>query len=194
MKARKQPILTVIAGPNGSGKSTLTAALWADLHMPVIDPDAIARSIDPLAPERAAVAAGREAIRRQVQYLESGASFAVETTLAGNTILRRMEYARRQGFTVHLIFVGTEDVQTNIERIAERVARGGHDVPEIDVRRRFSHSMHNLTKAIELTDRATISTILPSKDHERCLRLIWGRSPNKRETYLDGSRRTWDHS
>lgn len=124
--------------------------------MPVIDPDAIARSIDPLAPERVAVAAGREAIRRQVRYLESGASFAVETTLAGNTILRRMEDARRQGFTVHLIFIGTEDVRTNIERIAERVARGGHHVPEIDVRRRFGHSLRNLPRAIELADRVTI--------------------------------------
>jgi predicted ABC-type ATPase len=67
----------LIAGPNGAGKSTLTASLHDSLRVPVIDPDAIARSLHPLTPEQAAVAAGREVIRRQTQYLASGTSFAV---------------------------------------------------------------------------------------------------------------------
>src|SRR5205823_7777978 len=56
----------------------------ARLHgtVPVLDGDAIARGLRPQAPERAATAAGREMLRRQKEYLENGASFAVETTLA----------------------------------------------------------------------------------------------------------------
>lgn len=52
--------LMIIAGPNGAGKSTLTKLFAA--NMPVIDPDAIARTIDPERPESAALAAGRQAI------------------------------------------------------------------------------------------------------------------------------------
>ena len=77
-----RPVLHVVAGPNGSGKSTLTAggALGAGR---IIDPDAIARRIDPERPEAAAVAAGREAIRQQSDAIAARESFTVETTLSG---------------------------------------------------------------------------------------------------------------
>jgi predicted ABC-type ATPase len=152
----ERPTLTVIAGPNGAGKSTLTASLHDSLRVPVIDPDAIARSLRPAAPEQAAMEAGREVIRRQIQYLESGTSFALETTLAGTSMLRYMEQARQRGFGVHLIYIGIDNVQTTIDRIAERVARGGHHVPAPDVRRRYTRSMRNLARAIERADHATI--------------------------------------
>ena len=71
MTSGERPTLTVIAGPNGAGKSTLTASLHDSLRVPVIDPDAIARSLRPAAPEQAAVEAGREVVRRQIQYLET---------------------------------------------------------------------------------------------------------------------------
>lgn len=91
MTGDARPTLTVIAGPNGSGKSTWTRTLRADLQVPVIDPDAIARELNSAAPEQAAVAVGREALRRQAVYIESGTSFIVETTLSGNTPLRQIE-------------------------------------------------------------------------------------------------------
>ena len=59
------PTLTIIGGPNGSGKSTFTRTLLAATQVPIVDPDAIARSLQPEAPEQAAVSAGREALRRQ---------------------------------------------------------------------------------------------------------------------------------
>ena len=114
MTGGPRPTLTVIAGPNGAGKSTLTASLHDSLHVPVIDPDAIARRLHPSAPEQAAMATGREAIRRQTQYLASGASFAVETRLAGASMLRYMQQARQHGFIVHLIYIGIENVETTI--------------------------------------------------------------------------------
>ncbi len=152
-----RPTLTVIADPNGSGKSTITRLTLASLLVPIVDPDAIARELRPDAPEQAAVEAGREALRRQTMYIESGASFIVETTLSGAGTLRLMEKARRQGFTVHLLFVAIDNVQTNIERVAGRVALGGHHVPEEDVRRRYERGMENLPRAIELAERATIT-------------------------------------
>lgn len=157
MTANARPTLTVVAGPNGSGKSTITRSTLTHLLVPIVDPDAIARELHPSAPEQAAVEAGREALKRQAAYVENGASFVVETTLSGAGMLRLMEKARQQGFVVHLLFVATDKAQTNIERVAGRVARGGHHVPDEDVRRRYERSMENLVRAIELADQATIT-------------------------------------
>lgn len=156
MTANARPTLTVIAGPNGSGKSTFTRTTHTDSQAPIIDPDAIAREIDPVAPEQAAVAAGREALKRQAAYIKRGLSFIVETTLAGNGPLRQMEQARQHGFDVRLIFIATDNARINIDRIVGRVARGGHFVPDEDVQRRYARSLQNLTRAIELVDHATI--------------------------------------
>jgi hypothetical protein len=63
------PVLTVLAGPNGSGKSSITSSLEFEGRENLLDPDAIARRINPADPYRAAVAAGREVITRTRQYL-----------------------------------------------------------------------------------------------------------------------------
>ena len=78
-----KPILTIIAGPNGSGKSTFTRATSEALRVPVIDPDLEARNLQPDNPEGAAVSGGKQAIKRARAYLDSGESFAVETTRGG---------------------------------------------------------------------------------------------------------------
>jgi predicted ABC-type ATPase len=77
------PTLTVIAGANGSGKSTLTKQLERPILL--IDPDAIAKELNPLDPASAAIAAGRNALALSQQYIQSESSFIVETTFAGNT-------------------------------------------------------------------------------------------------------------
>jgi len=76
------PALTVIAGPNGSGKSTLTRSADFEGRDRLLDPDAIARGLNPLHPSAAAIAAGREVLKRTADYLNRGVSFAVETTLS----------------------------------------------------------------------------------------------------------------
>ncbi len=83
-----QPTLIIVAGANGSGKSTFTRATQEALRVPVIDPDRQARQIRPDAPSSAAIEAGKQAIRLARTYIENNESFAVETTLAGNTYLR----------------------------------------------------------------------------------------------------------
>jgi predicted ABC-type ATPase len=94
-------------------------------------------------------------LRRQRAFLASRKSFVVETTLSGTTMLHLMGDARRWGYRVHLMFIGVDQVTTNIERVVQRVANGGHHVPEKDVRRRYTRSMRNLawatTYATELT-------------------------------------------
>lgn len=152
----RRPVLTVVAGPNGSGKSTLSKSLLETDHVPVIDPDAIARTLSPTAPQDAAFAAGREAIRLQREYLDQGVSFATETTLAGHVSLRLIMAAHQNNFLVHLIYICTESADLNVARVAERVARGGHPVPPDDLRRRYRRSLLNLLQAIHLSDTALL--------------------------------------
>jgi predicted ABC-type ATPase len=150
------PQLTVIAGPNGSGKSTLTRNIQLELNVPVVDPDAEAKKINNFAPESVALTAGKQALRLAKGYLANNDSFAVETTLAGNTYLKMMQQAKQQGYEVSLLFIGINNVNTNIERVADRVATGGHNVPEEDIRRRYERSMANLPIAVGLANNITI--------------------------------------
>lgn len=163
------PQLVIIAGPNGSGKSTLTKKIKSDLKLPVIDPDAEAKKINPSAPETAAVAAGRQAIQLGRNYIKNKQSFAVETTLSGNTYLNMMRRANQEGYEINLIFIGINTVDTNIERVNERVANGGHNVPEEDIRRRYERSMENLPVALDLADNATIFDNSSSLGHQQKL-------------------------
>lgn len=144
----------VIAGPNGSGKSSVIGQLDYEGRENLLDPDAIARRIDPENLQRAAVAAGREVIRRTREYLENRISFAIETTLSSGSILETMRLAREGGFTVYLTYVCLDTPERNIQRVGERFARGGHDVPSDDIRRRYKRSLSHLPAALKLAHRA----------------------------------------
>lgn len=145
------PTPLVVAGPKGCGKSTLTR-MSAFKGLEIIDPDAIARSIvsgDP-------VQAGRKALRRRRDALAAGRSHLVETTLAGSGILRHMTAARRKGYRIVLHYVSVAAPDRALDRIRNRVALGGHDIPEADVRRRFARSHTNLPAAVTRADEALL--------------------------------------
>ena len=129
---------------------TLTRLFTAD--MPVIDPDAIARAIDPENPQSAALAAGRQAIDRSRGYIQSDCSFIVETTLAGNTYLNLIREVKALGWITSLTYIGIDDPNTNIQRVRSRVKLGGHDVPVADIVRRYERSLANLSKAAKIVD------------------------------------------
>ena len=126
--------------------------------MEIIDPDAIARRM----PDRPGQAA-REALRRRRAALRVGRTHLVEITLAGSGVLRHTEAARRAGYRVELHYVAVESPDLALIRIRNRVALGGHDVPEPDVRRRFARSQANLPSAIALADAARL---YDNTDHE----------------------------
>lgn len=150
------PVLTIIAGPNGSGKSTLTKSLDLEGRDRLLDPDAVARRLNPSDPSAAAISAGREVLKRIEDYLSSQVSFAVETTLSSRRNVDLICRAKSCGFEVHLVFVGTESPERSIARIRDRVSKGGHAVPDSDVRRRYSRSLANAAEAIRSADVATV--------------------------------------
>ena len=150
----KPPKLVIFAGANGSGKSTLTKFYRRKLETigPILDPDAEARLLNPNDVHKAAIQAARNILIRQKECLESGQSFALETTLAGHGNLELMRNAKSRGWVVKLVYVGLGDAKRNIQRVQQRVQNGGHDVPIEDIKRRFERSMANLPLATELAD------------------------------------------
>jgi predicted ABC-type ATPase len=135
--------LYLVAGANGSGKSTIARELLPAEGVPYVNPDDIARELCPAAPKTARVAAGREAFRRIGAFLDAGASFAVETTLSGLSHVRTLRRARERGYETTLIYIFVSSPESCIARIAARVKRGGHFIPDADVRRRYARSKRN---------------------------------------------------
>jgi predicted ABC-type ATPase len=146
------PVLTIIAGPNGSGKSTITRSVDFEGRIRLLDPDAVARDLNPADPSAAAIAAGREVLCRTEEYLRDGLSFAVETTLSSRNNVGLIRRAKERGFEIDIVYVALERAERNIARIQERIARGGHSVPDADVRRRYERSMANCPAAMLLAD------------------------------------------
>jgi predicted ABC-type ATPase len=146
------PSLTIIAGPNGSGKSSATQSVDIEGRDRLLDPDAIARDLNPLNPLAAAIEAGRSVITRTADYLDQGVSFAIETTLSSRGRLSLIRDAKSRGYEIHLIFVGLDSPERCIHRVRNRAVRGGHFVPDADVRRRYARSMANAAEALRLAD------------------------------------------
>lgn len=119
--------------------------------MLVVDPDAIAREHG-----LSAFGAGRKALEIMRAYMEAGSSFSVETTLSGQVHFAIIRDARRRGYRIEVAYVGTDDVEINLERIRQRVAAGGHDVPRDDVLRRAKRSFAHAPETIALADNVAV--------------------------------------
>ena len=138
-----RPVVIVIGGPNGAGKSTL-AALYVPPSMTFINADEVAKTL-PTYPSRDADLHASQIVIEQMEELGGRrASFAVETTLAGRTLAARVGQLRRVGgYDFQLIFVWSPSAELCVQRVASRVRRGGHDIPEETIRRRYSAGIHN---------------------------------------------------
>ena len=138
----------IIAGPNGSGKTT-----FANEFLPVeaeclnfINADLIAQGLSPFQPAKMGVEAGRLMIQHIDECVKKNESFAFETTLSGKGYEKKIQTWKKQGYEIIMYYLKLPSVDIAIERVKLRVAQGGHDVPEIDIRRRFDRSWSNFEK------------------------------------------------
>ena len=139
MKSR----LYIIAGANGSGKSTISRVFLPTEDVVYVNPDDIAKAFSPKEPENARIAAGREALRQVADFLDRGVSFAIESTLSGAAYVKMLRRAREIGYETSIIYTFVDSPEVCIARIAARVRKGGHYIPDADVRRRYARSKRN---------------------------------------------------
>jgi len=140
-----RPSVYIIAGPNGAGKTTFAREFlpqYAECRN-FINADLLAQGISPFAPEAAAFRAARLVLEEIDAFAARKEDFAFETTLSGKSYLHLLRDLRKQDYLIHIFFLLVPTADISISRIRDRVSRGGHNVPEADVRRRFERSIRN---------------------------------------------------
>jgi len=142
---------TIIAGVNGVGKSSITGFIGEYEHNlgEIIDVDKITTSFDGNAYQ-----AGKFVVKKIESCFERGISFTQETTLSGKSILNNIQKAISLDYQIRLYYVAVSSVEESLIRIRNRVKKGGHDIPEQDVRRRFEHRFENLIKVLPYCNQA----------------------------------------
>ena len=139
------PNVYIIAGPNGAGKTTFAREFlpkYADCQN-FVNADLIAQGLSPFSPETAAFRAGRLMLEEMEAFAKRGDDFGFETTLSGRSHLNVIRRLKEHAYQVHFFYLWVPSVELGLARIRERVLRGGHDVPEAVVRRRFDRSISN---------------------------------------------------
>jgi predicted ABC-type ATPase len=140
-----KPKIVIIAGPNGAGKTTFAREfLPHEANCPdFINADLIAAGLSPFRPEAAAFRAGRLMLEEIHEKIRNNKSFAFETTLSGRTYVKLLRECRARNYHVLLVFLSLPTADMAMARVAARVAQGGHNVPEADIRRRFVAGLKN---------------------------------------------------
>ncbi|NLS85695.1 MAG: hypothetical protein GXZ14_08910 [Ruminococcaceae bacterium] len=131
-------IYTVIGGINGAGKSSFTGSLKYqrdDLGV-IIDVDKLAAQLGGDEYE-----AGKQAVEKINNCIASGVNFTQETTLSGGYPKKVAKAAREAGYYVRMFYIGIDTKEESEERIKNRVRHGGHNIPQVDIERRFARRL-----------------------------------------------------
>ena len=140
------PTLIVLGGINGAGKTTAARSLLANTLkvMTFVNADTIAQGLSGFDPSAAAIRAGRIMLEQLHELAAQRANFAFETTLAGRAYAGWLNSLRQSGYAIHLFYFWLDSPDLAITRVAARVKRGGHAVPDVTIRDRFGRSIRNL--------------------------------------------------
>ncbi len=121
--------------------------------MHFVNADLIAAGLSPLDPSAAQVAAGRILLKELDRLSSERKDFAFETTLSGATYRSRLRKWKAAGYRIEIVFLRVPKVEMALDRVAQRVRQGGHNVPAADVRRRFERGWLNFDRTYrELAD------------------------------------------
>ena len=162
MTVGERPTFWIVAGPNGSGKSSLygnTEIEAFDQSVWIINPDLLTQRIQEV--ERLPLQeANLQAVIRIESWLEASIrahqTVGVETVLSTDKYRRLVIAAKDRQFAIRLIFVMLSSPDLNVQRVRLRVEKGGHDVPEASIRKRWTRSLEQLPWFLEQADQAAI--------------------------------------
>ena len=138
--------LYIIGGCNGAGKTTASYTILPEILdcKEFVNADEIARGLSPFNPNSMAIEAGKLMLKRINELLGRNESFAIETTLATRSYINLVHQAQAKGYLVTLVFFWLRTPERALQRIAERVQAGGHDIPTPTARRRYVAGISNL--------------------------------------------------
>lgn len=133
------PNLYIISGCNGAGKTTASYTMLPEMLecREFVNSDEFAKSLSPFDPSAASVKASRLMLQKIRYLLERGVDFGIETTLATRSLLGIIQQARESGYSVTLLYFWLNSPELAVSRVKDRVAAGGHNIPENVIRRRY---------------------------------------------------------
>ena len=143
--------LTVLAGVNGAGKSSVGGTALRASGAEYFNPDEYARQLrerESLPQEKANAVAWAYGKGKLEDAIAKGTDFTFESTLGGKTITDLLIHAVGKGHVLDIWFVGLKSVELHLQRVAQRVAQGGHPIPEADIRKRWIGSHENIIRLI----------------------------------------------
>jgi predicted ABC-type ATPase len=139
------PKLYIIAGCNGAGKTTTSYTVLPEILncKEFVNADEIARGLSPFQPETVSFQAGRIMLSRIKELLHGKNDFAFETTLSTKSYVPLIEEAKEIGYSIVLIFFWLDSVELAKARVRERVEKGGHNIPQEVIERRYKRGSEN---------------------------------------------------
>lgn len=140
--------LYIISGCNGAGKTTASYTVLPEILKckEFVNADEIARGLSPFNSQSVAIEAGRLMLQRMEDLLGREVTFSIETTLATRSYLNLVNRAQQKGYRVSLLYFWLNSPELAMKRVAERVEKGGHNISEEIIRRRYKAGINNLFK------------------------------------------------
>lgn len=142
MSIRKSELI-IVSGANGVGKTTFAKPYVEKIGYEFLNADEIGKKLEKKGHQNVMVKAGREFFFKLQNSLSNKENIVIETTLSGSYINKVAKRAKENGYLVKVIYIFVDNEDICVERVRSRVLKGGHHVPEEDIRRRFNRSIHN---------------------------------------------------
>lgn len=141
-----KPTLYIIAGCNGADKTTASFTILPDILNcnQFINADEIAKGLSPFDPNSVAIEAGRLMLKRIDELLPIKKTFSIETTLATKSYVNLINKAHDLDYKIVLLFFFLDSPKLAFQRVSQRVAEGGHDIPTHIIKRRYIAGIKNL--------------------------------------------------
>jgi predicted ABC-type ATPase len=142
------PHIIAVAGPNGAGKTSRAPNILRDMFglIEYVNADTIAQGLSAFGSEAVAFDAGRAMLKRLHKLADARESFAFETTLSGRAYLPWIRRQKDQGYEFHVMYFWLRSQELAIQRVAQRVRAGGHNVSIEVIRRRYIIGARNFLK------------------------------------------------
>ena len=95
-----------------------------------VNSDEVAKSLAPFNPEKAQVSASRYMLLKTRYLFQRHEDFCIETTLATRSLLKTIQTARADGYSVTVLYFWLDSPDRAVDRVRARVEAGGHNIAE----------------------------------------------------------------
>ena len=146
MKSNEK-LFFILAGANGAGKTTVSKEFLKEYKtLTFLNADEAAKTLNPKDFQSVRIKAGKDILAKLNTLLIRNKNIVIESTLSGNFLAKVIQKAKKLKYKIIIFYTFVDTPEICIERIKARVKKGGHFVPNEDVKRRFYRSVEKFDK------------------------------------------------